>query len=68
MTASWLRPMGWREVFVLVAAGEERGFPENPVLREAPRDRLVRTQQPHEGEHVRALVALQVRRLLGLDR
>jgi rhodanese-related sulfurtransferase len=38
MTASWLRQMGWREVFVLVAAGDEKGFPENPVLGQAPRD------------------------------
>jgi rhodanese-related sulfurtransferase len=38
MTASWLRQMGWREVFVLVAAGEEKGFPPAEVLGEAPRD------------------------------
>jgi rhodanese-related sulfurtransferase len=38
MTASWLKQMGWREVFVLVAAGEERGYPANEVLGEAPRD------------------------------
>ncbi|MEJ0078424.1 MAG: rhodanese-like domain-containing protein [Alphaproteobacteria bacterium] len=36
MTASWLRQMGWREVYVLVAAGEERGFPAADVLGEAP--------------------------------
>jgi 3-mercaptopyruvate sulfurtransferase SseA len=35
MTASWLKQMGWREVYVLVAAGEERGFPEPLVLGEA---------------------------------
>ena len=33
--------MGWREVYVLVAAGEEKGFPENPVLGEAPRDAAI---------------------------
>jgi rhodanese-related sulfurtransferase len=32
MTASWLRQMGWREVFVLVARGAETGVPETPVL------------------------------------
>jgi rhodanese-related sulfurtransferase len=37
MTASWLAQMGWREVFVLVAAGDEKGFPDSPVLGEPPR-------------------------------
>src|SRR5204863_8267534 len=37
MTASWLRQMGWQDVFVLVAAGDEKGFPGTPVLAEAPR-------------------------------
>jgi rhodanese-related sulfurtransferase len=37
MTASWLRQMGWREVYVLVAAGEERGLPPAEVLGQAPR-------------------------------
>jgi rhodanese-related sulfurtransferase len=37
MTASWLRQMGWRDVFVLVAAGSETGWPENPVLGDVPR-------------------------------
>ena len=32
MTASWLRQMGWPEVFVLVAQGSETGIPDNPVL------------------------------------
>src|SRR3954471_1681108 len=41
MTASWLRQMGWREVFVLVASGEERGFPPAPVLGEAARDAAI---------------------------
>ena len=36
MTASWLKQMGWRDVFVLVAAGDEKGFPQNPVLGQAP--------------------------------
>ncbi len=35
MTASWLRQMGWRDVYVLAAAGEETGWPDNPV-RGAP--------------------------------
>ncbi len=33
--------MGWREVYVLVAAGDEKGFPDNPVLGEAPRDAAI---------------------------
>jgi rhodanese-related sulfurtransferase len=41
MTASWLRQMGWREVFVLVAAGEERGVPDIPVLGQAPPDAAI---------------------------
>ena len=36
MTASWLRQMGWREVVVLVASGNEKGFPDSPLLGEAP--------------------------------
>src|SRR5437764_4326002 len=31
MTASWLRQMGWTDVFVLVAQGSETGVPDNPV-------------------------------------
>ncbi len=40
MTASWLSQMGWREVFVLVASGDEKGFPDNPVLGEVSRDTI----------------------------
>jgi rhodanese-related sulfurtransferase len=32
MTASWLRQMSWRHVYVLVEAGTENGWPETPVL------------------------------------
>jgi rhodanese-related sulfurtransferase len=32
MTASWLVQMGWKDVYVLVAAGTEAGWPETPVL------------------------------------
>jgi len=41
MTASWLRQMGWREVSVLVASGDEAGFPAGPVLGEAPKDAAI---------------------------
>jgi rhodanese-related sulfurtransferase len=41
MTASWLRQMGWGEVYVLIAAGEERGFPQAPVLGEAASDAAI---------------------------
>ena len=37
MTASWLAQMGWRDVFVLVAAGTETGWPTAPVLGEGER-------------------------------
>jgi hypothetical protein len=36
MTASWLRQMGWSDVFVLAAAGDEIGWPEPPRLGSAP--------------------------------
>jgi rhodanese-related sulfurtransferase len=32
MTASWLRQMGWRDVYVLAASGTEAGWPQPPVL------------------------------------
>ena len=41
MTASWLAQMGWREVFVLVAAGEERGWPQPRVVGDIPRDAAI---------------------------
>jgi rhodanese-related sulfurtransferase len=41
MTASWLRQMGWNEVYVLVASGQEKGYPPNPVLGETPRESAV---------------------------
>jgi rhodanese-related sulfurtransferase len=36
MTASWLRQMGWNDVFVLVEAGNETGWPPGPVLGSPP--------------------------------
>jgi rhodanese-related sulfurtransferase len=36
MTASWLRQMGWKDVFVLAEAGGETGRPPAPVLGAAP--------------------------------
>ena len=36
MTASWLKQMGWRDVFVLAASGSENGRPPAPVLGPAP--------------------------------
>jgi rhodanese-related sulfurtransferase len=36
MTASWLKQMGWKDVFVLVEAGSEKGRPVPPVLGPAP--------------------------------
>ncbi len=36
MTASWLRQMGWRDVFVLAAGGSDTGRSAAPVLGPAP--------------------------------
>jgi rhodanese-related sulfurtransferase len=36
MTASWLRQMGWKDVFVLAEAGSETGWPATPMLGSAP--------------------------------
>ena len=36
MTASWLKQMGWRDVFVLAAGGDEKGHPPAPLLGSAP--------------------------------
>src|SRR5262249_51000368 len=36
MTASWLRQMGWRDVYALAEAGRETAPPEAPVLGSAP--------------------------------
>jgi rhodanese-related sulfurtransferase len=40
MTASWLRQMGWNDVFVLAETGTETGWPESPVLGADPRPDL----------------------------
>ena len=40
MTASWLRQMGFGDVFVLAERGNETGFPKPPVLGFAPRPDL----------------------------
>jgi rhodanese-related sulfurtransferase len=36
MTASWLRQMGFADVFILPEAGSETGWPQIPVLETAP--------------------------------
>jgi rhodanese-related sulfurtransferase len=36
MTASWLRQMGWQDVFVLAEAGSEKGYPLPELLGSAP--------------------------------
>src|SRR5262249_60126429 len=40
MTASWLRQMGWQDVFVLVESGTETGWPQLPLLGTAPPSEL----------------------------
>ena len=37
MTASWLRQMGWKNVFVLVQTGTEKGWPAASVFGTPPR-------------------------------
>jgi rhodanese-related sulfurtransferase len=36
MTASWLKQMGWKDVFVFAEAGSETGRPATPVIGEPP--------------------------------
>jgi rhodanese-related sulfurtransferase len=36
MTASWLKQMGWQDVFVLAETGAETGMPAAPVIGDAP--------------------------------
>ena len=36
MTASWLKQMGWTDVFVLVEAGFEKGVTPSPILGASP--------------------------------
>jgi 3-mercaptopyruvate sulfurtransferase SseA len=36
MTASWLRQMGWRDVFVLAEEGHETAPPPTPILGDPP--------------------------------
>jgi rhodanese-related sulfurtransferase len=46
MTASWLRQMGLRDVYVLVARGEEAAVPAAPVLSDAPpADRAIKPNE-----------------------
>jgi rhodanese-related sulfurtransferase len=40
MTASWLRQMGWNDVFVLAETGSESGWPAKEVLGADPRPEL----------------------------
>jgi rhodanese-related sulfurtransferase len=39
MTASWLRRMGWEEVYVLAERGDETGWPATPILGAPAPDR-----------------------------
>src|SRR5690606_31220172 len=41
MTASWLRQMGWQDVYVLAEAGRETGMPAPALLGIAPPDKAV---------------------------
>jgi rhodanese-related sulfurtransferase len=41
MTGSWLRQMGWKDVFALAASGSETGWPAPPVLGPAEQPRAL---------------------------
>lgn len=51
MTASWLKQMGWQEVFVLPEAGDERGEPA-PLLLGTPSDKSVAPAAPLPNDSV----------------
>jgi rhodanese-related sulfurtransferase len=63
MTASWLRQMGFRDVFVLAQRGHETGVPRPPVLGSAPRPGL--ELQPTD---VYALLEREVATVIDLSR
>jgi rhodanese-related sulfurtransferase len=44
MTASWLRRMGWQDVFVLPEAGDETGMPEPEVLGAPPAEAAIEAE------------------------
>ena len=49
MTASWLKQMGWRDVFVLAATGNEKGRPAARVLGPEPApEHAIETKQLSE--------------------
>jgi len=41
MTASWLKQMGWQDVYVLAQAGDETGTPADRALGSAPADAAI---------------------------
>jgi rhodanese-related sulfurtransferase len=46
MTASWLKQMGWRDVFVLAAPGNEKGWSPAPLLGPAsPTERAIEAKE-----------------------
>jgi rhodanese-related sulfurtransferase len=51
MTASWLKQMGWREVYVLPEAGDEKGEPA-PALLGTPSDKSVIPSAPLSTDNV----------------
>ncbi|MPZ58710.1 MAG: thiosulfate sulfurtransferase [Rhizobiales bacterium] len=53
MTASWLRQMGWNDVFVFTGTGSETGWPEAPMLGEAPAPELLLSAAELNGMWVR---------------
>jgi rhodanese-related sulfurtransferase len=49
MTASWLKQMGWRDIFVMTAGGNERARPVAPVLGPAvPSDLAIEARKLSE--------------------
>ena len=51
MTASWLRQMGWQDVFVLAETGAETGWPATPILGSARLERGI------DADELRGLVS-----------
>jgi len=45
MTASWLKQMGWKDVYVLPEAGDETGRPADVALAGAPQDAAIDAAQ-----------------------
>ena len=55
MTASWLKQMGWKDVYVLPEAGTETGNPPRPVLGTPPADAAIEFSKVMEIDDVNVI-------------